>query len=329
VRLSVIGLGTWQFGSRAWGYGADYALGEARAITRRALELGINVVDTAEAYARGRSEKIVGRAVAPDREHAFLATKFTPLVPTPNVVERHAAASAFRLGVSTIDLYQLHWPNPLYPLARTMDGFRRVLDSGLAAHVGLSNCSLETWWEAESQLGRPLLSNQVRYNLLDRRPEEAMLSWAAAKGRVVIAYSPLAQGVLSGRYRPGRRPGGLRALSPAGSDEGLRRVQPVVAALEAVGHRYGATPSQVALAWTVRTGGVVAIPGASSVAQLEQNAAAADLVLDEEDDARLDAASRAFVPLRAGPAALAGSVSGLARNALADRLGRGPGPTAG
>src|SRR3954470_14151463 len=115
VRVSVIGLGTWQFGSREWGYGDEYAEREAGDITRRALDLGINLIDTAEIYAFGRSERIVGRAVAGRREDAFLATKVFPVMPVAPVVVQRGHASARRLGVDTIDLYQVHWPNPLVP----------------------------------------------------------------------------------------------------------------------------------------------------------------------------------------------------------------------
>src|SRR5688572_7545183 len=104
VRLSAIGLGTWQFGSREWGYGDAYAEGTAVEITQRALDLGINLIDTAEIYAMGRSERIVGRAVAGRRDEAFLATKVFPVLPLAPIVEQRGAASAQRLGVDRIDL---------------------------------------------------------------------------------------------------------------------------------------------------------------------------------------------------------------------------------
>lgn len=297
VKVSVIGLGTWQFGSREWGYGPDYAEGEALAIARRALDLGINLIDTAEAYALGRSERIVGRAIAGRREEAFLATKIFPVLPLASVVEQRARASAGRLGVDRLDLYQLHWPNPVVPLAQTMEGMSRARASGLVAHVGVSNFPLARWQEAESLLGGPVLSNQVRFNLVDRRPEEDLLPWAQANGRLVIAYSPLAQGLLSARYGPARRPGGMRALSPAFLPESLERAAPLMSALEEVAGRHGASPAQVALAWVVRRPNVVAIPGASSVSQLEANAAAADLELSDDEDARLVEAAAAFHPV--------------------------------
>jgi aryl-alcohol dehydrogenase-like predicted oxidoreductase len=142
VRLSAIGLGTWQFGSREWGYGDEYAEGTAVEITRRALDLGINLIDTAEIYAFGRSERIVGRAIVGRRDEAFLATKVFPVLPLAPIVEQRGTASAGRLGVGEIDLYQVHWPNPVVPLGQTMEGMARLQREGLVKHVGVSNFDL-------------------------------------------------------------------------------------------------------------------------------------------------------------------------------------------
>jgi aryl-alcohol dehydrogenase-like predicted oxidoreductase len=293
ARVSVIGLGTWQFGSAEWGYGREYAERTSLEIVRRALDLGVNLVDTAEIYGFGRSETAVGRALAGRREQAFIATKLLPLLPARAIVRRRAGGSLRRLGTDHVDLYQLHWPNPVWPLDDTLAGLRDLLDAGTARHAGVSNYSLRLWRDAERRLGRPLLSNQVRFNLVDDAPLRDLVPHAAAEGRIVIAYSPLGQGLLSGRYGPGHPPGGgLRRLSPR--FRRLERVARLGEALREVGKPLGATASQVALAWLVRLPNVVAIPGASSVAQLEENAAAADLELSDDDDARLRAAAEAF-----------------------------------
>src|SRR5215831_15906100 len=110
ARISVIGVGTWQFGSKDWGYGSAYAQNEAGQIVTRALDLGVNLVDTAEVYGKGESEKIVGRAIASRRNEVFLATKVMPIMPTAAFVEKHGRNSAARLGVDKIDLFQIHWP---------------------------------------------------------------------------------------------------------------------------------------------------------------------------------------------------------------------------
>ncbi|TMM17472.1 MAG: aldo/keto reductase [Actinobacteria bacterium] len=314
VRVSAIGLGTWQFGSMEWGYGSAYAEHDALDIVARALELGINLVDTAEIYAFGRSERIVGRALAGRRDEAFLATKILPVLPLPPVIEQRARGSIRRLNVDHLDLYQLHWPNPVVPIGPTMAGMRQLRRSGLVRNVGVSNFSLGAWRQAESALGAPVLSNQVQYSLVARAPERDLLGWARENDRLVIAYSPLGQGFLSGRYSAEHRPGGLRGVGSLFLPENLDRGAPLLAALRDIAKVHDATAAQVALAWVIRRPNVVAIPGASSVAQVESNAAAADLVLSDEEDARLSAASDAFEPV-SGPAAVLRIIETLLRRA--------------
>lgn len=304
-RLSVIGVGAWQFGSREWGYGEGYAEAEAGRIVQRALDLGMNVVDTAEIYGFGRSERIVGRAVSGRRDQVFVATKIFPLVPLAPVVEWRGRASARRLGVHTIDLYQLHQPNPAVPIGLQMEGIRRLVAGGTVRQAGVSNFSLSGWQAAEAAFGAPVMSNQVRLSLVDRRPLREMVPWAAAHDRLVIAYSPLGQGLLSARYDESHGPRGVvRTMNPLFLPENLQRAAGLLATLRSVARSHDATPAQVALAWVTRRPNVVAIPGASSVEQLEHNAAAADLELSDEEDAELSASAEAFRPLE-GPAALA------------------------
>ncbi len=307
ARLSAIGVGTWQFGSGEWGYGRTYADSVAPEIVRRSLELGVNLVDTAEAYAFGRSESIVGRALEGRRDRAFVATKLFPLLPFDPVVGRRARASRRRLRLDRIDLYQLHWPNPVVPLGPTMGALARLREEGVVDHVGVSNFSCAQWQAAEAAFGGPVLSNQVSYSLLDRGPERELLPWAQANGRVIIAYSPLSQGLLSGRYDADHLPGGLRAATPPFLPENLRRVSPLLAVLREVAAGHGATCAQVALAWLVRRPQVVVIPGASSVAQAEANAAAADIELTDDEDAALTGAADAYDPVR-GAAAVPGLI---------------------
>lgn len=303
LRVSAVGLGTWQFGSREWGYGEAYAERTAAELVGRALDLGVDLIDTAEVYALGASERIVGRAVDGRREEAVLATKVFPLLPVAPVVEQRGRASAARLGVDAIDLYQLHGPNPVVPLRSTMDGMRRLLDAGVVRHVGVSNLSADRWWEAERLLGAPVVSNQVQYSLAHRAPEADVLPYAQATGRIVIAYSPLAQGLLGGRYDASHPPAGAaRAGNALFLPENLAAAGPLIDALRQVAGELDATCAQVALAWLLRRPNVVVIPGASSVEQLEANVAAAELVLTDEQDRALTEASDAFVP-RTGLAA--------------------------
>ncbi len=298
ARISAIGLGTWQFGSPEWGYGSTYDSHEAGLIVRRALDLGVNLVDTAEIYGFGKSERIVGKALGDRRDEAFLASKILPVLPLGPIVERRAAGSLRRLGTDRLDLYQLHQPNPVVPLTQTMPAFAKLADAKKILHAGVSNYSLARWQAAEDAYGRPVLSNQVRYNLLDRRPEREILGWAQDRGRIVIAYSPVAQGLLSGRYDADNRPrGSMRSGSAAFSAENLERVNPVLEVLRQVAKAHSVTPAQIALAWVIKRPNIVAIPGASSVAQVEANAAAADIELTDDEDAALTRASDGYKPL--------------------------------
>jgi aryl-alcohol dehydrogenase-like predicted oxidoreductase len=302
--ISKIGLGTWQFGSRQWGYGESYAGRESREIVRRALELGVTLFDTAEVYGRGRSERILGEAIAGHRDQVFLATKILPIAPLPPVVQQRAVASANRLGVSRLDLYQIHQPNPLFPDTVIMPGIRALRRVGLVGEAGVSNYSLGRWKAAERALGSRVLSNQVRYSLIATGPTDDLIPYAEEAARVVIAYSPLAQGFLSGRYDAGNRPKNpVRSFSALFLPVNAERATGLFRVLREVADAHDATPAQVALAWAIRSPAVTAIPGASSVAQLESNVAAAEIDLaDDEWHAMRDAADR-FEPVT-GPAAL-------------------------
>ena len=293
--VSKLGLGTWQFGAREWGYGESYAGREAARIVRRAVELGITLFDTAEAYGLGRSERILGEALGDDRERVFIATKIFPLLPIAPVVEQRAVASAVRLGVRRLDLYQVHQANPVVRDGTTMRGMRALQAVGLVGEVGVSNYSLARWQRAEAALGSPVLSNQVSYSLVDRLPERDLIPYARAHDRLVIAYSPLAKGFLSGRYSAEQRPSNLlRRRNRLFRPESFARAEPLLRAVREIAEAHDATPAQVALAWTIREPCVVAIAGASSVAQLEANAAAADLELTAGEIEALDETSASY-----------------------------------
>jgi aryl-alcohol dehydrogenase-like predicted oxidoreductase len=296
LRTSVIGLGAWQFGSPDWGWGDGFGPAEAQAIVDRARQLGINLIDTAELYGRGSSERVLGRILADPqvRDSIVLASKVAPTWPTRDRVKAAAHASLARLGTDRLDLYQIHWPNPLVPQASTMAGIRALQAGGLVRHAGVSNYGLARWRDAEAALGGPVVSDQVQYNLLRRRPERELLPFAAARGRLIIAYSPLAQGVLAAKYTAANAPGGVRARNLLFSEENLRRAAPVLDALREVAAAHEATPAQVALAWVVHHPHVVAIPGAKSVAQVESNAAAAEIVLADDEFLHLNQAADRF-----------------------------------
>jgi aryl-alcohol dehydrogenase-like predicted oxidoreductase len=285
VRVSAIGLGTWQFGTGEWGYGLEYARTVAPAILKRALELGVTLIDTAEAYGGGASELIVGSALRDAARDPFVATKFTPLLPIRSVIVDHAERSRRRLQVATIDLYQLHWPNPFVPVAEQAAGLRRVLDLGIARHVGVSNHSVKRWQAMEEALRRPVLSNQIEFSLARSGPTRDHLPYAIEHDRLVIAFSPLGQGLLTGDHP--RRMNTARWIRRILGSAQARHIAAVREVVREVAAAHGATMAQVALAWLIGHPNVVAIPGARTVEQLESNVRAADLELTSDERARL------------------------------------------
>jgi aryl-alcohol dehydrogenase-like predicted oxidoreductase len=303
-RISKIGLGTWQFGSEEWGYGEAYSERAAYAIVRRAVELGVTLFDTAEIYSAGRSERILGHALEKDRESVFIADKIFPLAPGIPPVKHSAKASANRLGVSQLDLYQVHYPNPIVSDRMIMRGMRSLRRAGLVGEVGVSNYSVARWRAAENALHGRVLSNQVEYSLLHRAPEHDLLTFAESHGLVIIAFSPLAQGLLSGSYHEANRPEDrVRAGNSRFSVEGIERAKPLIAVLREVADAHSATPAQIALAWVIQHPVVAAIPGASSLEQLESNVAAVDIQLADDEYQALQTASAwsCYVPASAAP----------------------------
>jgi aryl-alcohol dehydrogenase-like predicted oxidoreductase len=190
----------------------------------------------------------------------------------------------------------------------TMAAMRELHAAGLVGHVGISNHSLAQWRRAEALLGSPVVSNQVRYSLLSRDAEAELVPHAAKAGRLVLAYGPLEQGVLTAKHRAATAPRVLRHHDEFLSSRNLRRTEPLLDTLRELAATHDATPAQVALAWIVHHPNVVAIPGAKSLRQLGENAAAADLVLTDEEFAYLTAVANQFQaarqPLRATRRAL-------------------------
>ncbi len=296
MRLSRIGLGTWQFGSREWGYGDGYATDVAPALIHRAAELGITMLDTAEMYGPGRSERIIGETLPSltDEERAGLivATKFTPIAPAEPIVAWQAAGSRRRLDMDVLDLLYVHWKNPFVSARRVMQAMRPLVDEGLVRRVGVSNFTLAQWREAEAALRAPVVANQVQFSLAAPGPAEDLVPYAEASDRIVVAYSPLGQGVLAGRTNFAGTSGlGRPQARLARRRDGLDPMQVVI---RRVAEAHGATPAQVALAWVLSHPNTVAIPGARTIEQLEENAASADLELTEEELVQLTAVSRAF-----------------------------------
>jgi len=300
LKVPPLGVGAWAWGtSRLWGYGAEYGRREVGEAFRASVAEGVTLFDTAEIYGNGASERIIGEIL---REGGFegtpvIATKFAPLPYrlSPRTLISAVDRSLERLGVPTIDLYQIHFPSPLPRAKGLMDALAETIREGKVRRVGVSNYGAEPLKRAHDRLashGVTLASNQVEYSLLKRTPETNGVVDACRELDVtLIAYSPIAQGLLTGKYGPGTKPAGLvRRFGRAFGERNLRKVEPVVRILREIGGSHEKEPAQVALNWLVGRG-TLPIPGAKNGHQARQNAGALGWSLSEEEQEKLDLAT--------------------------------------
>jgi len=290
LRVSKIGLGTWQFGTEGWGFGADFTERDALAAVDKALELGINFIDTAEVYGEGRSEELVGEALKGRRDEVIIATKVSGGHLRSRDLIQACEGSLKRLGIDQIGLYQVHWPNFYVPLEETMAALDRLIEQGKVRYIGVSNFPVSLLEEAQGHFQHRIISAQVRYNLLQRDIEQEILPYCREQNITIIAYSPLAQGLLSGKYDLGNLPqDGVRKQNPLFRHEkNLKEAFKVVAALREIGEAHGRAPAQVALRWLLEQPGVVAIPGAKRPEQVVTNAGAMGWLLAPDERERLE-----------------------------------------
>jgi len=307
LKVSVISLGSWLT------YGVGVEQDAAAACVRRAFDLGINFIDTANVYGRGAAETVLGEALSGvPRDSYILATKvFGQMSDTDQglsrtQIEKQIDASLRRLKVDHLDLYQCHRYDSETPLEETMEALSAAVRSGKTRHIGFSEWSPKNIREAFALPGvERFVSSQPQYSLLWRRPEKEVIPLCAENGVSQIVWSPLAQGVLTGKYAPGAPvPAGTRAASQSmsGPIEGWMRpeVLEAVQRLKPLAAEAGATLGQFALAWVLREPNIAsAIVGASRPAQLDENAAAADLTIDPALFAQAEAIV-AGVPARGG-----------------------------
>ena len=298
LALPPIGVGTWAWGDKTtWGmngYDSSYGFDTIREAYRCSLAAGVTLLDTAEMYGRGESERIIGRLLEDDRDNAkrvVVATKFMPWpwrVALRSALTASLRASLDRLRLPAVHLYQIHGPISLRSHAAMAEALAAPCNAGLVKAVGVSNYSEREMRALHAELakhGVPLATNQIEYSLLRTRPESSGLLGACKElGVVVLAYSPLGQGRLTGKYSARNPPPGQRSFS----DFPMEQVEPIVAELGRVGERQGGkTPAQVALNWLICKG-TVPIPGAKNREQAEQNAGALGWRLSEEEVAALD-----------------------------------------
>ncbi|MFC5470146.1 aldo/keto reductase [Cohnella suwonensis] len=299
LRLSPLGLGCWQF-SQAKGFVGGFwpkLEGElVKEIVRVSLEGGINWFDTAEVYGGGESEQILAeslRAAGDLAKGAHVATKWWPAFRMASNIPRTIGERQRRLGGYPIDLYMVHQPFSFSSVGSEMKQMAKLAEKGLIRHVGVSNFNAKRMKEADRVLrehGLRLASNQMKYSMLDRRIENnGVLETAKELGVAIIAYSPLEQGILSGKFHADpslvRKAPGPRRFLKGFKPESLRRTQPLIDALDRIAKRYGASPTQVALNWIIHVHGdtVFAIPGASKLHHAQENVKAMTFRLSADE----------------------------------------------
>lgn len=292
-----MGLGAWQWGDRVvWGYQAGKSDKDIREAFDVSLNLGVRFVDTAEVYGNGRSERLLGQFLKETDQPVLAATKFFPMPwrLTKGFLPRALKGSLERIGLDAVDLYQVHWPSPLMTPETMMEGMIECVKQGLTRTVGVSN-----FWETRmiraystlAQHGIPLASNQLPFSLLNREAEKnGVLARCKELGVRFIAYSPLAQGLLTGKYSIVTPPPGIRASNHA---DALRKLPAVIKALQGVAQNHGKTVAQAALNWVICKG-ALPIPGAKTGKQAGENAGGAGWRMTDDEIALLDEVTDRF-----------------------------------
>ncbi len=278
--------------------------GEAVATIQRALELGVNFLDTADMYGPFTNERLVGRAIADRREQVVLATKFgnerredgswVAINGSPEYVRSACEASLERLGVDHIDLYYQHRVDKTVPIEETVGAMAELVAEGKVRHLGLSEAAPATIRRAHAV--HPIAALQTEYSLWSRDPEQELLRTVRELGIGFVAYSPLGRGFLSGRYKqPEDLPeDDFRRYHPRFQGENFKRNLELVQRVEQIASEKGVTAGQLALAWVLHQGeDIVPIPGTKRRTYLEENMAAAEVELSAEDLARIDEAAPA------------------------------------
>lgn len=286
-KISAVGLGAWQF-SESWGV-LDYEI--AKQVIEEAYLQGINFIDTAIVYGRGRSEEYVGKALQELKiqDDVYVATKIPGEMLSEHDVLLALRGSLRRLRLDHVDLIQVHWP-PLWnniPTCTYMRALERAVFLGMADYIGVSNFPPVLIDEAQSCLAREeIVSVQVRYNLIEREAEHEILPYTVAANMTLIAWSPLAKGALTGKYRPGSAQAfsDVRASEPLFLEENLREIEPLLNKISELSAKYGKTPPQIALNWLLNSSdNVVPIPGAKSREQVRENAGSVGWALSRDD----------------------------------------------
>lgn len=297
--VGLMGVGTWAWGDRlVWGYGSGYTDSDLHTAFEICSRAGITFYDTAEVYGFGRSEELLGASIQKTGKsgQVVVATKWFPypwrLAPRRSILKA-LGRSLKRLGMSQVDLYQVHWPSPLVSIDAAMEGMAAAVKQGLTKGVGVSNYSADQMRQAHAALskhGFPLATNQIEYSLIHRQPESnGLIDTCRELGVTVIAYSPMGMGMLTGKYTPDHPPTGSR--SRRYSKSFLEKLQPLIALMREIGQQHGGkTPAQVAINWVIARG-AIPIPGVKNIRQAEDNIEAINWALTDDEVSALNDAS--------------------------------------
>ncbi len=298
IVVPALGVGTWAWGDRStWGmggYDTDLTRDTIAEAWDASIDAGVTLFDTAEVYGGGESERIIGSLLAADPGRAASVVVATKFMPSPWKLQVRGSllaslrASLDRLGLASVGLYQIHGPISLRSHSALADALAAAHQAGLVSAVGVSNYSVKetrSMAEALASRGMRLATNQIEFSLLRRSPETSgLLATCRDLGVLPLAYSPIGQGRLTGKYSAAHLPPGKRTFS----NHPMEVVDGVVAELRRIGDQHGGKlPSQVALNW-VMAKGAVPIPGAKNRQQAEENAGALGWSIDDDDVARLD-----------------------------------------
>lgn len=298
IMLSPLGIGTWQFSNKGgtWNTVTDETAYE---ILKYSFTNGINWIDTAEIYGNGNSEMLIGRALKQMEaeqklsDDFYIADKWFPLLRKADTITQTISARLNCLQRSVIDLYQIHQPTSTSPLKEQVRQMALLAEKGIIKNIGVSNFTAEGMRKADRLLkehGLRLASNQVKYNLLHRKPEKnGVIETAKELGISIIAYSPLQQGMLTGRFH--NTPTSvdsvslLRRFHSGISRRNIERTRPLIDTLRKLGEKYEKTPAQISLNWLIFSQGelVFAIPGATKLEQIQSNIKAQSFKLSYED----------------------------------------------
>ncbi|MBA7537546.1 Aldo-keto reductase YhdN [subsurface metagenome] len=292
IRPSHIGFGCWPLGGHGWGKVSEAEMVKA---VHRALDLDVNIFDTAPIYGLGHSEEVLGKTLGTKRGKVIIATKvgltwkkgktFEKITDSsPANINREIDDSLKRLKTDYIDLYQIHWPDPNTPIEETMSAMERLKRAGKIRCIGCCNFSLELLKEA-LKYGQ-IKAVQIPYNLIDREVEKNLLPFCWENGIGVLTYSSIAQGLLSGKYNENTRftPDDYRSKYKYFQGEAFLRNLTVLEKVKKVARKVNRSPVQIALRWVLQNPSVAtALVGVKNPAQVEQNVLASDFVLPEED----------------------------------------------